>query len=48
MSQGAEPDIGDAHQTLKYTKAKMREIIAQIEANQRGHGQPPETQVSII
>jgi len=30
MNQGAEPDIGDAHQTLKYTKAKMREIIAQI------------------
>jgi len=48
MNQGAEPGIGDAHQTLKYTKTKMREIIAQIEANQKGHGQPLDTQVSII
>jgi len=48
MNQGAELDIGDAHQMLKYTKTKMREIIAQIEANQTGHGQPPDTQVSII
>jgi len=48
MNQGVEPDIGDAHQTLKYMKAKMREIIAQIEANQKGHGQPLDTQVSII
>jgi hypothetical protein len=37
MNQGLESDIGGAHQTLKYTKAKMREIIARIEANQ---GQP--------
>ena len=37
MNQEAEPDIGNAHQTLKYMKAKMREIIAQIEANQKGH-----------
>jgi len=48
MNQGVEPDIGGAHQTLKYTKAKMREIIAQIEANQKGHGQPLDPQVSII
>ena len=48
MNQGVEPNAGGAHQTLKYTKAKMREIIAQIEANQKGHGQPLDTQVSIV
>jgi len=48
MNQVAEPDVGDAHQTLKYTKAKMREIIAQIEANQKGHEEQLDTQVSII
>jgi len=48
MNQVAEPDTGDAHQMLKYTKAKMREIIAQIEANQKGHEEQLDTQVSII
>jgi len=48
MNQGVEPDIGGAHRTLKYTKARMREVIARIEANQKGHGRPLNTQVSII
>jgi len=48
MDQVTELDIGNAHQTLKYTKAKMREIIAQIEANQKGHEEQLDTQVSII
>jgi hypothetical protein len=44
MNQG----VDDARQTLKYTKARMREIIARIEANQEGHGQPSDTQVSTV
>jgi len=48
MNQGVEPDVCGAHQTLKYTKAKMREIIARVEANQKGHGPSLDTQVSII
>jgi hypothetical protein len=44
MNQG----VDDARQTLKYTKAKMREIISQIEANQEAHGQPSDTQVSTV
>ena len=45
MNQGLESNVNDAHQTLKYTKAKMREILAQIEAN---HEQPLDTRVSIV
>jgi len=48
MNQGAEPDIGDAYQTLKYTKMKMREIIARIEADQENQGRASDDQVSII
>ena len=48
MNQALESSIDDAHQTLKYTKAKMREILAQIEANQKDHEQPPVTRVSIL
>ena len=45
MNQGLESDIDDAHQTLKYTKAKMREVLAEIEEE---YGQPLDTNVSII
>ena len=48
MNQRVESDIDDAHQTLKYTKAKMREILAQIAANQNNHGQPLDAKVSIV
>ncbi len=48
MNQGSELNIDDAHQTLKYTKAKMREILAQIEANQKDHEQPLDTRVSTV
>ena len=48
MNQGVEPDIGGAHQTLKYTKAKMRDIIARVEADLEYYGQLLDTQVSII
>ena len=48
MNQGLEPDIDDAHQTLKSTKARMREILAQIEANHEDHGQPLDDWVSIV
>ena len=48
MNQGLASDIDDAHQTLEYTKAKMREILAQIEANQKDHEQPPDTRVSTV
>jgi hypothetical protein len=44
MNQGVDA----AHQTLKYTKAKMREIIARIEANQEDHGHSLDTKVSTI
>ena len=44
MSQG----WGSVHQTLKSTKAKMREILARIEASQGDHGQPLDTQVSTV
>jgi len=47
MNQGLGSDINDAHQTLKYTKAKMREVLAQIAANQKDHGQPLDAKVSI-
>ena len=46
MNRRLESDCDDAHQTLKYTKAKMRGILAQIEANQKDH--PLDTQVSIV
>ena len=48
MNQGLESDCDDAHQTLKYTKAKMRKILARIEASQEDHGQPLDTRVSIV
>ena len=48
MNQGLKSDIDDTHQTLKSTKAKMREILAQVEANQDNHGQPLDDRVSIV
>ena len=48
MNQGLKSAIDDAHQTLKSTKAKMRGILAQIEANQEDHGQPLDDRVSIV
>jgi hypothetical protein len=48
MNQGLAFNIDDAHQMLKYTKAKMREILAQIAANQEDNGQPQDIQVSIV
>jgi len=40
--------LDGARQTLKYTKTKMREIIARIEADQENQGRAPDAQVSII
>jgi len=48
MNQGLESDIDDTHQILKYTKAKMCEILAQIAANQEDHNQPQDVKVSIV
>ena len=48
MSQGLQLDIDDAHQTLKNTKARMREILTQIAADQENHGQPLDSQVRIV
>ena len=48
MDQGSGLGVDDAHQTLKHTKAKMREILARIAANHEDHGQPQDAQVSII
>ena len=48
MNQGLQIDIDDAHQTLKYTKAKMCEILTQIAADQEDHGQPLDSQVSTV
>ena len=48
MNQELEPDIDDAHQVLKYTKAKMREVLAEIATNQSSHGQPLDGKVSIV
>ncbi len=48
MNKGLESDTNDAHQTLKYTKAKMREVLTQIAANQEEHRNPPDTKVSIV
>ena len=48
MNQGLGLNIGDAHQTLKYTKVKMCEILMQIAANQEDHGQLLGSQVSIV
>ena len=48
MNQGSESDIDDAHQTLKYTKAKMRKVLAEIATNQGSHGQPLGDKVSIV
>ena len=48
MNQGSELDMEDAHQALKYTKAKMCGILTQIAANQEDHGQPSDSQVSIV
>ena len=48
MNQGLQLDLDDAHQTLKYTKAKMCEILTQIAADQADHGQPLDSQVRIV
>ena len=48
MNEESKSDTNDAHQTLKYTKAKMREVLAQIAANQEEHRLPPDTKVSIV
>jgi hypothetical protein len=48
MNQGLAFNIDDAHQMLKYTKAKMCEILTQVAANQKVHGQPLDAQVSIL
>ena len=48
MDQGLESNIDDAHLTLKSTKGKMREILAQIEANHEDRGQPLDKRVSIV
>ena len=48
MIQGLEFDCDDAHQTLKYTKAKMREILTRIEVSQEDHGQPMGTKVRTV
>ena len=48
MNQRVESDIDNAHQTLKNTKAKMREVLAQIAAIQVEHGEPLDSKVSII
>ena len=47
MNQRVEPDIDDAHRVLKDTKAKMREVLAEIAAIQKEHGQPLDAKVSI-
>ena len=47
MNQGSQLDIDDAYQTLKYTKAKMCDILAQIAADQEDYGQPLDSQVRI-
>ena len=48
MNQRVESDIDDAHQTLKNTKAKMREVLAEVTANQEEYGQPQDAKVSIV
>ena len=48
MNQGFQLNTDDAHQTLKYTKAKMCEILTQIAADQEDHGQPLDFQVRIV
>ena len=48
MNQGSQLDIDDAHQTLKYTKAKMCDILTQIAADQEDYGQPLDSQVRIV
>ena len=48
MNQGVESNTGDAHQTLQNTKAKMREVLAEIAAIQEEHGHPPDAKVSIV
>jgi hypothetical protein len=40
MNQGLENGIDDPYQSLKNTKAKMREILAQVAASQEDNGQP--------
>ena len=48
MNQGSGFDIDDIHQALKYTKAKMCEILVQIAPNQEDHRQPSDAKVSIV
>ena len=48
MDHGSGLDVDDAHQTLRYTKAKMREILVHIATNQENQAQPQGAQVSII
>ena len=48
MNQELESDINNARQALKNTKAKMREVLAEIAANQEEHGQPQDAKVSTV
>ena len=48
MSQGVKYDIDDAHQTLKNTKAMMREVLAEIAAIQEKYEQSSDSKVSIV
>ena len=48
MNQGLEVDTHGAHQTLKYTKAKMCDILTQIAANREDHGHPLDSKVSAV
>ena len=48
MNQGLQLDTDDAHQTLKYMKAKMCEILTQLAADQEDHGQPLDSPVRIV
>ena len=48
MNQRVESDNDDAHQALRNTKAKMREVLAEIAAIQEEHGQPLDGEVSTV
>ena len=48
MNQGLGSHIDGAHQMLKSTKAKMREVLAEIAANQEEHREPQDTNVSFL
>ena len=48
MNQRLQSDNDGAHQTLKNTKAKMREVLAKIAAILKEHGQPQDGKVSTV